>query len=142
MSSPSKVYNSDEVSVVFGSVSMSEKGLDEFCTVEQLEKDYTTTEGVGGDVVFNRTNSKLCRVTVRLLQTSRVNKLLSEIRAADLASGNGVFEALTVRDRLGNDLHTSSEAKIEGPPSSSYSKEAGELEWSFLAPMDLHHGGH
>jgi hypothetical protein len=137
-------YDSNQVVAVFGSIKIDEKGVDEFVVIEPAEDDYTIVTGVGGQTVFNRSNNKGCKVTIRVLQTSPVNRLLSEARKADLASPNGTFSAFTVIDRLsGSELHSGSKAKITRPPNASFGKQAKDNEWTiFVADMDLNFGGH
>jgi len=136
-------YSSREVVVIVGSVTIDERGIDEFCVIEKAEDDYSTVVGADGHVVFSPTNNDLATMRVTIMQTSKSNKLLSEMRKADRASANGTFFAVTVRDRLGNDLHSGSQSKIIRAPDPRYAKNPGENVWVFaIADMDLDSAGH
>lgn len=136
-----KTYDPGQVSVTFGPVILSGFGDGEQILVEPNVESFSLLMGAQGDGARTRSRDKSSRVTVRLLQTSETNDLLSAILATDRATGEGIFP-LMVKDNGGRALHLAESAWIVAPPSSAYGAEAGVREWIFESDsMEDFHGG-
>lgn len=74
------------------------------------------------------------KVTIRLLKTSPTNKLLSAMYAAQTASGASHGQnTISGTDTLRGDSITASQCAFSKAPDLTYGKEAGFLEWEFMA---------
>ena len=125
-----KTYDPGQVSVTFGPVILSGFADGEQIVVEPNVESFTLHMGAQGDGARTRSRDKSARVTVRLLQTSASNDLLSAIQNLDRAGGLGIFP-LMVKDNGGRSIHLAENAWLVAPPSSAYGAEAGAREWIF-----------
>ena len=111
-------------------------------TVESNEDDWKPVEGADGSVGFAKTNSKLSKVTIRLLQGSKKNDLLSAIRALDLATPGGLMVPFFLNDRNGRSLYMSTKCRIAGPPKNiAFSSEVKTREWMIYLTQTLRFDG-
>lgn len=126
-----KTYASSEVVVVFGAIPISELGgydEGEFLTIEENEDKFTLKVGTDGEGVRNRQNNNSALITIKVMQTSAANGLLSALHALDKASGAGIVPFYCY-DPSGTALHTAAKAWIKKGPPRSYSNEAQVREW-------------
>lgn len=134
---PTKVYSANEVSVIFSGIPIdSGRGDDEFVAITQPEDTFTEKAGVDGEVTRseNRGASKIRRITLTLMRTSRGNAALSVIHNLDLKTPGGAGIApLMIRDRQGASLFVAAEAWIVKFPDDVYAKEAGTVQWVIAA---------
>lgn len=102
------------------------------------------TPVVGGDsstVFCENPDGDLAEITIRLLQTSKVNDLLqAAVNAAKLA-GLLFVVPITVRDKSGTTLIFSGSATLKKVPDWKASKEVQVREWIFLAANTVISGG-
>jgi len=126
-----KVYNSDEVEVIFGPVIMEGYADGEFLTIEQESDDIDDVVGTDGEVAVSRTNDRRATATVKLLQTSNTNDLLSAIHLLGLNSPGmaGGIHPFVVKDRNGRTLIEGANAWIKKAPDRSFDKTATSCEW-------------
>lgn len=126
-----KVYDANEVTVNFATRSI-ESGYDdgEFCTIEQENDNFGVKQGTDGQVTRYKTNQSYTIVTLKLMQTSEGNAILSAILNADLLGTNGAGVApIMIRDRQGLSVFAAPEAWILGPPKAAYAREPTAREW-------------
>lgn len=124
------VYSADEVTVVFASILMQGFAEDEAVTVEMESDDYEDVVGVDGFVAVSKTRDERGTVTIKLLQTSPTNDVLSAHRMAGLLAPNGAgVGALLVKDRQGRSLYTAEHAWIQKAPDAAFARAAGAREW-------------
>ena len=125
-----KTYDPGQVSVTFGPIILSGFGDGEQIMVEPNVESFTLLMGAQGEGARTRSRDKSARVTVRILQTSETNDLLSAVQNLDRAAGEGIFP-LMVKDNGGRSLFLAESAWIVAPPSSPFGSEAGVREWIF-----------
>ena len=125
-----KTYDPGQVSVTFGPIILSGFGDGEQIMVEPNVESFTLLMGAQGEGARTRSRDKSARVTVRILQTSETNDLLSAVQNLDRAAGEGIFP-LMVKDNGGRSIHLAESAWIVAPPSAAYGAEAGVREWIF-----------
>lgn len=128
-----KIYNADEVSFSFSGVPCSSGWADgEFVTIEQNEDAFAIVVGTDGEVARSKTNNKTARITLKLLQTSTYNAVLSAIHEADknTAGGTGVFPLL-VSDNNGLAKYAAKSAWIVKGADVSFDRTATVREWVF-----------
>lgn len=136
MSSRTVVYNSDEVLVVMGPVTVQGgRGDDEFCRIEPESNIAEDVVGVDGEVVVSRTNDGRHTITITVLQTALANNgltiLANLFKTAPGALG-GIVPFL-VKDLNGAALYTAENAWIQKEPDVTYSRAAGTREWEIRA---------
>lgn len=138
-----KIYDADQVTVLLGGVPISKGpgasgyGDGEFLRIEQLKEDFSWKEGTDGQVTRSKTNTRLCKITLTLMQSSDSNAYLSSLRLLDATGNNGAgVVTFMVRDRQGTSLHTASYCSVNKPPDVSYDREATERAWELMALID------
>ncbi len=135
-----KTYDPGKVSVTFGPIIFSGFADGEQILVEPNVESFTLLMGAQGEGARTNSKDKSSRVTVRVLQTSETNALLSATHAADRATGEGIFP-LMVKDNGGLSIHAAESAWIVGEPSAPYGAEAGVREWVLESDSMEHFNG-
>lgn len=139
-----KVYDADQITISFGTATLKGLSEDDFVTIEQDTDDFTDVVGVDGEVTRSKTNDRRGTLTVRLMQTSDSNDLLSAINNADFRAANGAgISAVMVRDRgTGRALYAGPESWIAKPPQVVYGRSAKVREWKIrIANLERLDGG-
>ncbi len=129
---PTKVYNGDEVIVVFGPVLIqSGRGPEEFVRIESESNITEDDVGVDGEVVVSRSQDKRATITITLMQTAAANAELSVIANTlrNAPSGIGGFHPVLIKDLNGVSLHTAINGWIQKEPDVAYAKAPGTREW-------------
>ena len=115
----------------------SEEGI----TVEMVEDKGDTKVGADGQLMQTLRTSKLGRITVRLLKTSPVNALLSQMYAAQstISSfwGNNV---LRISDVSRGDVVLASQVAFTKQPTIVWGKDGNMNEWIFQGNVDYQLG--
>lgn len=134
-------YSADRQQASFAGVDLfSGQSSGEFLTIELQSDDYSDKVGSDGSVGVARTNDRRATAKVKLLQTSKVNALLTQLRNTGLASPNGNFVGVfQVRDlQTGVVLCHADKAWIQKPPPASLAQEISDREWTIrIAKADL-----
>lgn len=107
------------------------KGKDEFLKIEQQSDDFSYTQGIDGEGVFNQLLGTYTKLTLSLLQTSAGNAILSAIHNASKLTLGGQPAPLFVKDRLGTSTMVSQAAVIMKMPDETAATEAGVITWEF-----------
>ena len=145
MTTATKTYNAEQVSMSFGGVTASEYGADTFIEIERLTAAFTSKIGVDGSVVREQLNDDRTKVTVHLLATSKVNALWTGIHFADKASKNGKGVApLSIMDKNAKaELHFAEQAWIAEEPKVTFARGVEERVWTFeCASLKSLHSGY
>jgi hypothetical protein len=131
-----KQHDVNEWTVSFGGVPLEGGKADgDWVTIEKPDPSFGVKIGVDGEATYFRNHSKFHRVTIRLMQTSNVNDVLSAVHTGDLKLGNGIGVApLMVKNGLGTSLVVEPEARIEKFPDEKATTEPDATEWVFLCP--------
>lgn len=126
-----KIYNADEITVVFGPVIISSGFADgTFVEIEQESDDFTDVVGAAGEVTRNKTSDRRATVTLTLMQTADANDALSVINNLDRnTDGAAGVNPLVIRDRNGRALYEAEQAWIQAPPTATFDREATERAW-------------
>lgn len=133
MSSTLKVYASDEVQAYFGPIPLNKGTADgDFITIEQKADAFSLQIGTDGEGTRSKTNDRSAKMTVRLMQSSDTNDLLSATHELDknTPGGPGVLPFI-VKDMSGRTLHIAETAWIVRAPNAVFGREAGPREWVF-----------
>ncbi len=107
---------------------------EEGITIVMDEDKTTVTLGADGEGMHSLHASKVGTVTVRLLKTSPVNALLSQMYNGDSSDaalwGQNV---ITVSDTARGDFISARQAGFLKHPDLTYAKDGGTVEWAFKA---------
>lgn len=134
-----KIYDADQVSVVFANIPIDSGYADgEFARIQQTEKSFKSKTGTDGEVTRSKTKQKITVVTITLMQTSDSNAKLSGILNLDEAGQNGAgVGPLLIRDRQGTSVFEAQFAWITGPPEVVYDREAEGRAWELECIRDV-----
>lgn len=137
-----KQYNPNEMIFTFAGLSIKGFANENFISIERTTEAASSSVGAGGEVTVEVINDDRKQVTLTLQRTSKDNALLTALFRAQRLANQVLFSPLTVKDGLGNDLHTAPEAWIMDEPDADYGAESGTREWVFeAAKMVSIHGG-
>lgn len=130
MSRRAAFYDPDQVLVYFAGILVQGFADGEFIAVEQMSDGFTSVVGSDGEVARSKSNDRRVKVTIKLLQTSSANALLSAAHIADLAAPNGVgASVLTIEDLHGGSIVQGAQAWIVKFPDAPYDRTAKSREW-------------
>jgi hypothetical protein len=138
-----KNYDSDQYTVSFAGIPIHGYADGPFLTIEMVGDQFTDVIGTDGEIARSKTNEQRATATIRLLQTSDSNDLLSAVLNLDLKTPNGAgVGVFTVRDNQGRTILNAGEAWITKIPSVELDRGATEREWTFrLAKLEAFIGG-
>ena len=125
-----KEYDPDMIDVLVSGAPLSGFQEDSIIEVEFDDDDFQMVKGVDGDVTRSRVIARTATVTIKLLNTSRSNAVLSAIRAQG-APGTGTADvfAFMLRDRNGASVLATDTAWIMHAPGISHSGKANARDW-------------
>lgn len=121
-------YDFSQVSVIVGGFAMTGFADGSSVTVERDEDAFTLSVGSDGEAARSKSNNFAGKITIKLMQTSPSNDVLSAFAKADELSNSGVIPSM-VKDNLGRSLHMAENSWVERMPSSDYARESGTREW-------------
>lgn len=138
-----KVYDADNVTVSVAGIPLHGYADGEFLTLEMETDMFDDVVGSDGEVSRSKTKDGRATATIKLMQTSDSNDLLSALAAADKLAQNGAgIGAFLVRDRSGRAIYTATECWVKKEPNVSFDRAAKEREWVIrIADMNRFDGG-
>lgn len=105
---------------------------EEGISVAMTEDKNTMTVGADGSVMHSLHAGRSGSITVRLLKTSPVNKLLNEMyRFQTSSSATHGQNTISVRDPVRGDVVVAQQGAFKKQPDNSFAKVGNILEWSF-----------
>lgn len=140
-----KVLDPDQISVIFGTHSVRGWAAGEFLTLVMESDDFSDEVGTDGDDVTRvKSNDRRATLTLKLMQTSDSNDILSAISNADIVAANGAgITALLIRDRsTGRAIYRAAETWVAKAPDVNYDRSAQPREWKIrIAKLERFDGG-
>ncbi len=124
-----RAYAPHEVLVTVGGLPITAKGDDEFLTVAFNEDAATLTVGVDGEAALSFNKNESGRFTIRVMQGSEANDILTGIFVAFKA--NKVLVPIFVKDLNGRSTYLGAKCWPVKLPESAFAKQAGIREWVF-----------
>lgn len=104
------------------------------------EKD-TTTPGADGQIMHSLHAAQVGTITIRLLKTSPVNALLSQMmNAQKQSSGFWGQNVVVVTDVQRGDLFTLTQAAFVKWPDTTWAKDGNTNEWVFRGALEADYG--
>jgi len=123
-----RTYSPADVKIVYGGVEMTGFADSSFVTIEFAADSFTKKVGADGSVTRIRVADDSGSVTIKLLQSSSSNEILTALMEADRAGLTGALPII-VKDANGTSLYTCGKAWVSTRPSVDYSNDVGTLEW-------------
>jgi hypothetical protein len=125
-----KIYDPENVDVIYAGVPISGFAEDTFVTIEAEAEDWLEVDGVDGDLTRSKNLAQKWKVTFHLMSSSKSDAFLSGLRELDLSETGGAgVSPIMIRDRNGVSLFVSDKAWIMKPPTATYGKTASAREW-------------
>lgn len=136
-------YDPDRVSVIVGAAPIEGWQDGEFVTIEMSSPMFTDVVGVDGQVTRSKVMNRTATVTVKIMQSSKSNDILSGLLNADLAAPNGAgVVPFYMRDRSGRSLYTGVRCWVSEWPTVTMDRGALVREWKIrVADMEMFLGG-
>jgi hypothetical protein len=123
-------YNPDHVAITAAGVLIQGYADGEFVVIEHMTDQFQEEVGTDGEVVVSPSNDRRMKITIKLMQTSQSNPVLSSLLNAQLnAAGPMPTFEIQVEDTDGGTTAHGSEAWIAKWPSSSFDRTAKSREW-------------
>lgn len=136
-------YSPKNVIVIFKGITLTEFDEDDFVETKRNEDGISLTVGADGAAVFNENMNFSGMVTIKLLNSSPSNPLLSAlVKARERFPGTQPDKGeLMIKDLGGTMLVHSAEARILKTPDLKRGKTIGALQWEFVcAKLDSEPG--
>lgn len=130
-----RTYSVNELVVVYGGSRLTGWADGEFMTVVYDDDIFKYTNGADGEVARVKSKKLMATITLRFLQTSQSNDILSAFLIEDLALN--VPQLFIAKDLNGNTILSSSQASIIKSADASYGTENANREWTIKAPKLL-----
>lgn len=118
--------------VLGNSAGPSEEGI----TVEMIEDKNDMKVGADGQIMHSLRAGNAARITVRLLQTSPANAVLSQMYNFQKAGNGWGQNTLLVSDVIRGDVVTGSEIAFARQPALNYAKDGTMREWAFMGNVE------
>jgi hypothetical protein len=126
-----KFYDADQITVVIAGIPIAGYADGEFLNIAQESDAFSDVVGTDGEVTRSKTKDHRATVTLKLMQTSDSNDLLSALYNTDRGASNGAgVGAFLVRDRNGRSLYTGDACWISKAPDLSFDRAPTAREWT------------
>lgn len=138
------VYDPDQVILAVGGADIEGLAAGNFITVAQDSDAFNMVVGIRGDVARSKTSNKAAKITVRLMQTSPGNDILSTIHNLDQSAPNGagVFTVGMRDSATGRAFWTGATAWIVKAPDVNMDAQDTPREWVIqVARLERFDGG-
>lgn len=104
-----------------------------FLEISYVSDQFADVSGTDGEVSRSKSNDLRATVTLRLMQTSPTNDLLSALVNTDLlADGGAGVGAFAVTDLSGRTLLASENAWVKKMPDQMFGRESQERAWTIM----------
>lgn len=126
-----KNYSFKNVNIIWGIIEFEEfADGNDIVTITVETPQWNKTVGGKGDVARSQTSDNTCVVNVKLLQTSKTNKLLYTQYLLDRETQLGVYPFWITNKETGK-KHIINNAWIQKEPDTSEGQEVPVLTWTF-----------
>jgi hypothetical protein len=138
-----KHYDADQVSLIVAGIPISGFADGEFLTLEMASDMFSDVVGTDGEVTRSKSNDRRATCTIKLMQSSDSNDLLSALANTDSAAPNGAgVGAFMLKDRNGRMLHAAAACWVQREPDMSLDRAATSREWVIrIASLKRFDGG-
>jgi hypothetical protein len=136
-------YSFGDVTAAFGPIILDGYQDGEGITIEHTSDAFTLKVGIDGKATRCKVLDRSATITIKLMQSSAANDLLSAVYLADQAAPNGAgVGPFIIRDHNGRSVFTAAESWIARAPDATFDQEVSVREWKFgVAFLSEFHGG-
>lgn len=125
-----KTYDPSKVDAICGVLPLTGFAAGSFITVEFDEDAFTKYVGSQGEGARAKSCNVAAKVTIRLMQTSDSNDVLTDFALADKFANGGIFPfAIKDNSPNGRTFCIADSMWVKKQPSIDYSNEIGVREW-------------
>lgn len=125
-----KEYDPTDVDLFVSGVPIDGFADGEMITLSFTSQAFTSKVGSTGEVARSRSSDRRAVCTIKLMQTSDSNDLLSALYTADQLAKNGAgVGAFLLRDGQGRSIYTGESCWVQKHPDVSFDREPGAREW-------------
>ena len=136
-----RIYDSEEIRIVFGTREFRGKAPDTFATLSREEDSFKTQVGSDGETTRSSTKNTLGKLVLNVQQASPFNSYLQSKVNADERDGSGIAP-IRVSDGKGSYIAISPNAFVMKPADNAFGSESGTREWTIMLPdMKIIGGG-
>ncbi len=129
-----KEYDPKLVNITWDGIDLN-KGIaaGTFITITRTSRAFSLNVGADGGGTRVRNNDKSAVITLTVRMGSETNALLSDkIKDEELPNPTSHVAALTIKDTLGNTLHQTPQAFLDGFPDDEMADDESTRDWVFL----------
>ena len=136
-------YDPAQIAVSVAGITLKGWADGEMVRIEQDNPAFEDVVGTDGEVTRARTSDWRATATIRLMQSSPSNDLLSALHILDKNTPGGVgVGAFSLRDKNGTTLILAEKCWISKGPDGSWDRTPTEREWIVrIAKLVAHYGG-
>jgi hypothetical protein len=136
-------YDPDQVVVTIAGLPITGWADGEFIKIEPETDAFADVVGTSGEVTRSKSNDRRHTCSLKLMQSSPANDLLSALHTSDLNTPGGVgIGPFLVKDGSGRSLHVGEKCWISKAPPIMYDRTPTEREWTIrIARLDGLIGG-
>jgi len=140
------LYDPDQILITVAGIPITGFADGEFCTIERDSDAFQDVVGTDGEVTRSKSNDGRATITIRLMQSSPTNTLLSALHNSDKNAPGGVgvgpFYMQDLSNLVGGTLLVAEKCWIAKAPDSSWDRTPTEREWKIrVAKLDGLDGG-
>jgi hypothetical protein len=128
MAKPLSTYDPAQVFVTYGGFTLQGFADGSMITVERNENAFNLYIGSDGEGARSKSNNKSAVITIRLMQTSDSNDVITAFAKSDEVTNSGSLPFM-VKDGNGRTLLIAENCWVQKLPSVEFGKEAMEREW-------------
>lgn len=138
-----RTYDPDQIFCSLAGIPISGYADGEFIRVERESPSFEDVVGTDGEVTRSKTNDERATITIKLMQSSPVNALLSALHVSDKNAPGGVgVGAFLLQEIGGTFVMVAEKAWISKEPDVVFDRTATEREWIIrCAKLVSVHGG-
>lgn len=128
-----RLYDPDQVLIIVAGIPLSGYADGEFCRIEYESDSFNDVVGTDGEITRSKSNDYRATATIRLMQSSPANALLSALAATDRnAPGGAGVGPFLLQDQSNGAINTTRVGEkcwIRRMPVSSWDRTPTEREW-------------
>lgn len=123
-------YNPNLVAVTIAGVLADGYADGSFVDIKAVTDAFQDVCGTDGEVALSPSNDRRVELTLKLMQTSLMNTVLTGLIRRQLANPNTPTFEVSVENTLGGSLTSGAECWISKWPDEGYDRTAGSREWT------------
>lgn len=124
-------YSPSSVQFIMNNYQVKDFAEDTFISIQPNSKNFRQVRGIRGKSTTVKTRDRSGIISIRILQTSVENELLTKISRLDEANQTGLL-TITIRDTSGQSVYQFQGCRLEGSPTVEFTGSTQAREWNIL----------